>query len=154
MEVAERSVVHPASDEGRSLRVCGETFTVRVRGGDFTLIESAAPPGGGLPPHSHHAQDEAVYVLEGEYALATGDRKMRLRPGSSAFVPRGMVHALEVVGNGPGRFLAILAPPGPMERFIEEIGVPVESEAAPAPDMDEVVASARQHGTYLLTRPV
>lgn len=153
MEVTARRGAHPASaDEGRPLQVCGETFTLLARGGDFALVESAAPPGGGLPPHAHHAQDEAIYVLEGEYALVTGDKETRLGPGSSTFVPRGTVHALEAVGDGPGRLLAILTPPGPMERFIEEVGVPVESEATPG--MDEVAASGRRHGISFLTRPV
>lgn len=153
MEVTERRVVDPpAVEEGRALRVCDETFTIRARGGDFALVESTAPPGGGLPPHSHHAQDEAIYVLEGEYALVTGDKETRLGPGSFAFVPRGTVHAIRVAGDGPGRHLAILAPPGPMERFIEEVGVPLESEVAP--DMDEVAASGRRHGISFLTKPV
>jgi hypothetical protein len=66
---------------------------------------------------------------------------------------------LKVAGDGPGRSLAILTPPGALEGFFEEVGVPVAGRTIPAPpedapEMEEVVASARRHGMYLLRRPV
>lgn len=164
MTAMERRLARPATDErgeAAPLWVLGEINTIRARGEAFTLIEGAAPPGGGLPPHVHLAQDEAIYILEGEYTLVvSGDEESRLSAGSFASVPRGTVHALKVAGDGPGRSLAILTPPGALEGFIEEVGVPVADRStsfAPpkeAPGMEEVVASARRHGTYLLRRPV
>jgi quercetin dioxygenase-like cupin family protein len=157
----ERRTARTRNDEGEAaLWVLGEINTIRARGEAYTLLESATPPGGGLPPHVHHAQDEAIYVLEGEYTLMFGDEESRLGPGSFASVPRGTVHALKVAGDRPGRSLTILTPPGPLERFYQEVGVSVADRStsfAPpedAPEMEEVVASARRHGTYLLRRPV
>ncbi len=162
MTAMEWRVARPARDEGETaLWVLGELNTIRAQGETYTLLESATPPGGGLPPHVHYAQDEAIYILEGEYSLVSGDEESRLGPGSFASVPKGTVHALrKVAGDGPGRSLALLTPPGALERFLEEVGVPVANRstsfAAPknAPEMEEVVASARRHGIYLLTRPV
>jgi len=162
VERTERRAARPRRNKGEAaLWVLGEIHTVRARGEAYTLIESVTPPGGGLPPHVHHAQDEAIYVLEGQYTLAFRDEESRLLgPGSFASVPRGTVHALKVAGDGPGRSLAILTPPGALERFFEEVGVTVADRSTPlappeeAPKMEEVVASARRHGTYLLRRPV
>jgi quercetin dioxygenase-like cupin family protein len=92
MQRMERRVARlPATDhEGEAaLRVLGEINTVRARTEAFTLVESAAPPGGGLPPHVHNDQDEGIYVLEGEYTLVLEDRRSNLSPGSFASVPRG-----------------------------------------------------------------
>jgi uncharacterized cupin superfamily protein len=53
--------------------VLGELITFKARHAAYTPLESTALPGGsGLPPHVHHDQDEAIYVLEGEYALMVG----------------------------------------------------------------------------------
>lgn len=151
----ERRGERPARDEGEAaLWVLGEINTIRARAEAYTLLESTAPPGGGLPPHVHHDQDEAIYVLEGEYTLVSGDEESRLGPGSFASVPRGTLHALKVTGNEPGRMLAILSPPGSLERFFEEVGVRAGNGAPAPPDEEEVLASARRHGISLLTRPV
>ncbi len=151
-----RGVAHLASGEGQTLRVLGELNTFKAREAAYTLLESTALPGGsGLPPHVHHAQDEAIYVLEGEYVLVmSGDEGLRLAPGSFAIVPRGTVHALEATGRNPGRCLVILTPPGPLERFFEEVGVHAGNGAQAPRDAEEVLASARRHRISLLTRPV
>lgn len=154
-----------AAQAGETFWVLGSLNTIKVREASYTLLESAAPPGdlrggvGGMPPHAHHAQEEAVYVLQGEYALVVGGVELRLSPGSFASVPRGTVHAFRVTGSEPGRCLVILTPPGPTERFFEEVGVPVADGTPIAPprdlpDMERFLASARKNGIELLTTPV
>jgi quercetin dioxygenase-like cupin family protein len=142
---------------GEVLFVLGEFNTFRSRNADYTLIESSTPSGGGMPPHIHYDQDETVYVLEGEYTLANGgDEELKLGPGSFASIPRGKVHALKVI-KSPGRCLVILTPPGPLERFLEEVGVPVANGTPPSGDLpgaEEVLASARRNGIEMLTTPI
>jgi quercetin dioxygenase-like cupin family protein len=70
----------------------------------------AAPGWGKAPPHVHARHGEALYVLEGELALQLGDRVHRVGPETWAFVPPGVVHAVEVTGDAPARFLALHAP--------------------------------------------
>ncbi len=70
----------------------------------------AAPGWGKAPPHVHVRHGEALYVLEGELALQLEDRVQRVGPESWAFVPPGVVHAVEVTGDAPARFLALHAP--------------------------------------------
>ena len=70
----------------------------------------AAPGWGKAPPHVHARHGEALYVLEGELALQLDDRVHRVGPESWAFVPPQVVHAVEVTGDAPARFLALHAP--------------------------------------------
>jgi len=156
VKAGKRRVTHLAPGEGQTLRVLGELNTFKARDAAYTLLESTALPGGsGLPPHVHHDQDEAIYVLEGEYALfVSGEEEARLARGSFATVPRGTLHALEVTGSNPGRCLVILTPSGPLERFFEEVGVRAGYEAPAPPGAQEVLASARRHGISLLRTPV
>ena len=156
MKAGKRRVTHLAPGQGQIFRVLGELNTFKARGAVYTLLESTALPGAsGLPPHVHHDQDEAIYVLEGTYALLLGgDEALTLARGSFATIHRGTVHTLEVTGSEPGRCLVILTPPGPLERFFEEVGVRAENEAPDHQDTQEVLASARRHGISLLRTPV
>jgi mannose-6-phosphate isomerase-like protein (cupin superfamily) len=158
----EPRVARPSGDGGEAgLWVLGGLHTIMARGDTYTLIESATPPGGGMPPYVHHTQDEAIFVLEGEFVLVGGNEESTMGPGSFASVPKGTVHTLKKsAGDRMGRSLAIFTPPGVLEQFLQEIGVPVVDRSNPvappsdAPEMEEVVASARRHGIYVLTRPV
>ena len=67
-----KGVAHVPPGEGtRSLWVLCELLTHKIpshkTGGAYALFEAATPPGAGPPPHVHHREDEAFYVLEGEY---------------------------------------------------------------------------------------
>jgi quercetin dioxygenase-like cupin family protein len=159
-----RPVTHLSPGEGETLRLFdGAVYAFRSRGEGYTLLESTALPGGGMPPHTHHTQDEVIYVLEGEFSFASGDGALTLGPGCVVCVPRGTVHALKVSGGEPGRCLLLLAPPGPLERFFEEVGAPV-TEGAPfarngshprmETDAEKVLESARRNGIELLVTPV
>jgi mannose-6-phosphate isomerase-like protein (cupin superfamily) len=161
LATTEPRVARPSGDGGEaSLWVLGGLHTIMARGETYTLIESATPPGGGMPPHVHHTQDEAIFVLEGEFVLVSGDEESTMGPGSFASVPKGTFHTLKKsAGDGPGRSLAILTPPGELEQFLQEVGVPVVDRSHPVapsdtPKMEDVVASARRLGIYVLTRPV
>jgi quercetin dioxygenase-like cupin family protein len=70
----------------------------------------AAPGWGKAPPHVHARHGEALYMLEGELALQLEDRVHRVGPESWAFVPPQVVHAVEVTGDDPARFLVLHTP--------------------------------------------
>src|SRR5258708_35940687 len=80
-------VLHPG--EGTHLDVLGDLITLLVSGkqtsGAFTVISQTSPPGGGTPLHTHHNEDEALYVLAGEYAIQCGDQPLRAVAGSIVF---------------------------------------------------------------------
>ena len=46
-----------------------------------------------FPRHYHCANEEAIYVFEGEGILGIGDSETPLRPGDFVALPRGREHA-------------------------------------------------------------
>ena len=123
-------------DEGKVLNVMGEILTIKIAGEDtdgaYTIIQEVSPPSGGPPLHLHHKEDEAFYVLEGEYEIHCGDNKIRATPGTFVFAPRKIPHSFRNVSAGQGKVLAIVTPAG-IEKFFEEL-----SEAAKQGSLDIV----------------
>ncbi|MFN8516129.1 MAG: cupin domain-containing protein [Thermomicrobiales bacterium] len=90
--------------------------------GQWLLIECLAPARCvGPPSHYHRLTTELVYVLDGTLTLAVGTQSVRLAPGSSAYLPPGVVHALVNETDTPARFLQIASPAG-LERCYAELG--------------------------------
>lgn len=68
------------------------------------------PPGRtSWPRHYHCANEEAMFVLEGEGVLRIGDAEVPIRPGDYATFPVGPAHAHQVrnTGQGPLRYLGM-----------------------------------------------
>ena len=86
--------------------------------GSITLIESQT--NGGAPMHVHHHQDECFYVLEGLVTVHCGEDYFEAGPGAFAFLPRGIPHSWDVVGEGTAKLLIITVPAG-LEEFLEEL---------------------------------
>lgn len=117
-------------------------------GGIFGLIEQAVPPGFAAPPHVHHAEDEAFYVLEGNFTFFREAQAIPARPGSFVWFPRDRQHWFRVEGDSPGRLLQWNIPAG-LERFFVELGEPASDlTATPAepPDFARLLALARRYG--------
>lgn len=53
---------------------------------------------------------ESIFVIEGHYEVVTQNTVERLGPGDCCHFPPGSSHGLRCL-EGPGRFLAIFAPP-------------------------------------------
>ena len=156
-ETSKKGVTHVRPDEGtRSLRVFGELVTCKVTsdqtGGAYSLFEVTTHRGEGPPPHIHHREDEAFYVLEGEYEFFSGEGIIRVGTGSLLRVPRGALHAHKTVGEDVGRLLATQTPGGLYERFFEEVGEAVDGEyGGPSafkdqPDARTIMEVAAAHG--------
>lgn len=65
--------------EGESLWVLGDLYTFKATGkqtnGDYIVIEQIIQPQNGPPPHIHHREDEAFYVLEGRFSFLCADKQ-------------------------------------------------------------------------------
>jgi mannose-6-phosphate isomerase-like protein (cupin superfamily) len=125
-EEMNRVVTHVPPGEGeKSLRVFGEMVTYKVTsdqtGGAYSLFEVETPPGGGPPPHVQHREDEAFWVLEGEYEFLGREQTLRAGAGSLVYVPKGSLHAHVNRGEGPARMLVSQTPGGSHERFFEQV---------------------------------
>ncbi len=125
-----RPVTHLSpGEEGQTLRLFdGATYAFRSRGEGYALLESTAPPGGGMPPHTHHTQDEVIYVLEGEFSFASKDGALTLGPGCLVCVPRGTVHALKVSGESRAGACCYSPRPDPWSGSSRRSGRPLPRE--------------------------
>jgi uncharacterized cupin superfamily protein len=86
-----------------------------------------------FPHHFHLANEEAVFVLEGEGALRLGDEEHRIRAGDYiAFPPGPPGHQIVNRGAVPLRYLAL--------------STMREPEVAVYPDSKKIGVLARTHG--------
>ena len=104
--------------------------------GALTVIDSETT--GGAPRHVHGHEDECFYVLDGTITVECADDVWELGSGAFVFLPRGVPHAWDVVGER-ARVLIITAPGG-LEEFLADLHAP---DASPA----EV---GRRHGIEFL----
>lgn len=132
--------------EGLHFTVFGASMTYKVTaedtGGAYSLAMETTPPHGGLPLHIHHREDEAMYILEGEYEIQCGDRVFRAIPGTFAFLPKNIPNRYQNLGDTPGKFLYITSPGG-FEKLMEQMNSIMSSEP---PDMQKVQEAGQRYG--------
>ena len=124
--------------EGKRYWVLGDLMTSktpqRFANGQFALFETICTPGGGPPPHLHKHEDEAFYIVEGNFEFLLNDRLISAPSGSFVYAPRNQVHQFRCVGPGQGKFM-VWSQPGHFEHFVSELGTPLENVPhAPAVD--------------------
>jgi len=151
-----QGAAHVLPDEGTRLWVVDELVTFKATGRDtngaYALTDSVVPPQGGPPPHVHHREDEAFWVLEGDLEVSVGGSTFRAGAGSSVHLPRGVVHSFQNLGSGPARFLTLVVPAG-LEGFFEEVGKPGTDPSSPPPfeeeDLERLLAVAPKYGVEI-----
>jgi mannose-6-phosphate isomerase-like protein (cupin superfamily) len=144
--------------EGDSLWILGQLMTFKVRGqtDGTSIFELVSGPGAGAPPPFHRTQDETHYVLAGQYEFVLEDQIVRAGPGSTVYVPKGIVHGFTNVGTTPATLLFVETPAGPLEDFMEAIGDRVEDASRPPdgePDMGQILAAAERTGGIQFVTP-
>ena len=102
-----------------------------------------------VPPlHVHHREDEAFYVLDGEYRVFIGDDVIAASPGTWVWGPRGVPHGYQVHSDR-GRHLSLVMPGG-FEAFFEEVAAIATPDADPRSEMGRLSAIAARYGVELL----
>jgi quercetin dioxygenase-like cupin family protein len=126
--------------------------TAADTGGRFGLIDqSYLPPGFAAPPHVHHAEDEAFYMLDGQITVHRGDEVFGAAAGAFVWLPRDIPHWFVVEGPTPARLLQWTCPGG-LEQFFVELGQPGSGPTPPdgPPDVAKLLAvAARYHVEFL-----
>lgn len=151
MTTRPRAITHITQNERRPLWVMGALLEIVIDGdqteGAYAVAEDRSLPGFGPPPHVHTHEDEAFYVIEGEYLFGSEDTEVRAGPGTFVHAPKGHLHWWRNVGEGPGRHLEIFVPAG-LERMFEEIGDPVDDPdaGAPPPNPERLLEAAARYG--------
>jgi mannose-6-phosphate isomerase-like protein (cupin superfamily) len=127
--------------EGDSFWVLGDLYTFKVTGkqtnGAFTVMDQVIQPQSGPPPHIHHREDEAFYVLAGRFSFLCGDKQSVFEAGSFVYVPKGTLHTFKNIDAQQGRLLVTITPAG-LEDFFYRIGTPAADLATP-PAFDPAV---------------
>ena len=120
--------------EGDSFWVLGDLYTFKVTGkqtnGAFTVMDQVIQPQSGPPPHIHHREDEAFYVLSGRFSFLCGDKQSIFEAGSFIYVPKGTLHTFKNIDAQQGRLLVTITPAG-LEDFFYRIGTPAADLATP-----------------------
>jgi quercetin dioxygenase-like cupin family protein len=98
------------------------TFMARAEqtGGAMMAFETGAAPREGPPLHTHVREDEVLYVLQGRLRVRLDEEIQEAPAGSFVFIPRGVPHSWQNVGDDQVRFLVVFTPAAPgMEQFFE-----------------------------------
>jgi len=118
--------------------------------GGLGVFELGVPPKSNVPPpHSHTANEECVYVLEGVLRYAVDDIARDLRPGDWMFTPRGSVHQFSNPHDQHARALIILTPDIGAQYF-RDVGAVVN--VGGPPDRSRLLAVMSRYG--LVPAPV
>jgi len=113
-------------------------------GCELGCFEMRVPPGSNVPPpHSHSANEELVYVLEGRLRYTVGSETRDLGPGETMATPRGVVHAFGNPHALPARALVINTPDIGAEYFREVRSI---VDAGGPPDRDRLTAVMERYG--------
>lgn len=109
----------------------------------LSVVEHLMSPGSLIEPHTHSAEDEYSFVLDGTLGMLLGDREFEAVPGTLVSKPSHVRHAAWNAGTTPVRFLEIISPGG-FDRFFPEVAAlfsgPTEPEA------EELQRSAERYG--------
>ena len=139
--------------EGKAVQIGGGGLGVVFKlfgadtGGQFAVVEHPLAPGTlGGPPHIHHNEDEASYVLEGEIMVQIGDQLIQAPAGTLIFKPRGLSHVFWNQGSAPARILEIISPAG-FEKYFEELAELVTPGSPP--DIARLLALAQKYDLEL-----
>ena len=114
------------------------------------VFELSVPPGSNVPPpHSHTANEECVYVLEGVLRYAVDDLTRDLGPGDWMHTPRGSVHQFSNPHGQPARALIIMTPDIGAQYFHEVSNL---ARAGGPPDRGKLLEVMTKYG-LVLARP-
>lgn len=119
-------------------------------GGAVAMFEFMVPAGARVPvPHSHERYDETIYGLEGVLTFVIDGEKMNVGPGKSCFIPRGVVHGFNNLGETAAKGLAIVTPGLLGPEFFRECAE-IINPAPPGPpapaDLAKLNAVFAKHG--------
>jgi quercetin dioxygenase-like cupin family protein len=126
---------------GEGVTDAGTKASVASTGGALTLIESTAD--GGAPLHVHEHEDEAFYVVDGVISVRIGDETHEAPKGAFVWLPRGVPHAWDVVGEpGAPATVLMITVPAMLEVFLARFHA--------GKSRDERQAVAREFGVTFL----
>src|SRR5687767_10994837 len=74
---------------------------------NFALRKFTMDPGGGMPKHTNTVEHEQ-YVLRGRARIGLGNDVVEVEEGDVLYIPAGLPHWYEVLGDEPFEFLCVV----------------------------------------------
>ncbi len=104
-------VKHATDVEAKNV-AAGKDTTIQVlissqEGPNFALRKFSMQRGGGMPRHTNTVEHEQ-YVLRGQARIGIGDETYEVKAGDVVFIPEGVVHFYENMGEESFEFLCII----------------------------------------------
>ena len=101
-----------AQDVEAQVVKAGDKTTIQVlisaqEGPNFALRRFVMEPGGGMPNHTNMVEHEQ-YVLQGHASVGIGNGIFDVRAGDVVFIPEGVPHWYQNVGEENFEFLCII----------------------------------------------
>jgi quercetin dioxygenase-like cupin family protein len=105
------SVKHTEDVEKKDV-AAGRDTTIQVlitaqEGPNFALRKFSMKAGGGMPLHTNTVEHEQ-YVLRGHARIGIGAETHEVHAGDVVFIPAGILHYYENIGDEPFEFLCII----------------------------------------------
>ena len=105
------SVKHAQDVEAQVVKA-GDKTTIQVlisaeEGPNFALRRFVMEPGGGMPNHTNTVEHEQ-YVLKGHASIGIGAETFDVRIGDVVFIPQGVPHWYQNLGEETFEFLCII----------------------------------------------
>ena len=100
---ADVTVNDVAAGKGTSIQV----LISSQEGPNFAMRKFAMQRGGGIPRHTNTVEHEQ-YVLKGRAKIGMEDKVFEVGPGDVVFIPEGVPHWYENIGDGAFEFLCII----------------------------------------------
>ena len=146
-----QSAVITQPGEGLPVRAFGNEIrfqlTSEQSGGALTVGMATVAPGSRVPPHVQSREEELFLIVEGEYRFWIDDEWKEVSAGGLVYVPRGVAHTFEVIGERGGRHW-VLSMPGGFDRFFARCA---EAFATPGPpDVARLAAINAEFGVKLV----
>jgi quercetin dioxygenase-like cupin family protein len=112
--------------------------TSESTGGAFSLVHHTAPPGHATPYHLHHVEDEAFFVLDGEFTFIGEGKKTVLGAGGYIFLPRNIPHGIRCTSSAPSTMLILAMPGTGFVGMMIEMAEPAEQRVLPIPTAPDI----------------
>ena len=112
------------------------------------MVYQIAPPGQATPYHLHHVEDEAFYVLDGEFTFFCDGKKTIVGPGGYMFLPRGIAHGIRATSSTPSTILILAMPGTGFVGMMQEMASPATERVLPEPTPPDFVKLTRLCSKY------
>ena len=123
-------------DEGEHFHFLNILYTAKINSdqtdGSLTALELLGYKNFAPPLHRHDAEDELLYVLDGEVWFSCGEVEAVQSTGAMVWLPRGLAHTFQIRSE-TARVLQVSCP-GQFERFVAALGRPTDEPVLPIPE--------------------